>query len=433
MSRSAALQGRNRTDPSDPSDNHRQRKTAINEHPFDPPEPSPRPLPRIPAAPESRGERRLAAALAPIGHAVRHMRYLGKWVVLGVLIGLAAGVAALVFYAAIRLGTTLFQGGIAGYVPPGPAGEGRTVVGTASRFWLLPLSTMLGGLLAGALVQRLAPEAEGHGTDAAIACFHQHAGYMRFRATMVKLVASAITLGSGGSGGREGPTAQIGAGFGSLLSGLLKLDARDRRIAVAAGIGAGIAAIFRAPLGGAVLSAELLYRRDFEAEALAPGLVSAIVAYTLFAGVVGWNPVFGNQPNLAFTHPIQLLYYAALGLVIGGFGILYIKTFYAVQRLFARVSLSSYLKPALGGLLVGLIGLGAPQAVGVGYGWVQFLMRPGQTAVPLLLILALPFLKILTTSLSIGSGGSGGIFGPGLVIGAGVGASWWAIFHGVLP
>ncbi|MGH2344714.1 MAG: chloride channel protein [Chloroflexota bacterium] len=378
-------------------------------------------------------ERRLARLMAPLGRSVRHMRYVGKWVVLGALIGLVAGLAAITFYAAIELATHLFQEGIAGYSPPRPAGEGHTVVTSATRRLLFPLSTALGGLLAGILVTRLAPEAEGHGTDAAIACFHQSGGQTRARASLVKLVASAITLGSGGSGGREGPTAQIGAGFGSLLGRLLGLEARDRRIAVAVGIGAGIAAIFRAPLGGAILSAELLYRRDFETDALAPGLVGSIVAYTLFAAVYGWQPVFGNQPGLAFTEPVQLFYYAVLGLAVGLVGILYIKTFYGMQKLFANLPLARILKPALGGLLVGLIGLAVPQATGVGYGWVQFLMLPNQSAVPLLVILALPFLKILTTSLSIGSGGSGGIFGPGLVIGAGVGVTGWSLLHQVLP
>lgn len=378
---------------------------------------------------EARGERRLARLLAPAGRATRQMRSFGRWIVIGALIGVAAGIGAIVFYAAIDLCTRLFQGGIAGYMPPGPAGEGRTIVTPATRYWLFPLSTTLGGLVAGAIVTRLAPAAEGHGTDAAIATFHEGAGEMDPRIPIVKLVASAITLGSGGSAGREGPTAQISAGFGSLLGRVLRLDVRDRRIAVATGIGA----IFRAPLGGAVLSAELLYRSDFEPDALAPALIASIVGYTIFAAVFGWTPVFGNQPGLTFDHPLQLLYYAVLGLAVGLVGILYITVFYALQGFFARLRLSPYLKPALGGLLVGLIGLVVPQAAGVGYGWVQFLMRPDQAAVPLLVILLLPFLKILTTSLSIGSGGSGGIFGPGLVVGAGVGAGLWGLGHTLLP
>ena len=379
---------------------------------------------------EARGERRLARLLAPAGRATRHMRSFGRWIVIGALIGVAAGIGAIVFYAAIDLCTRLFQGGIAGYMPPGPAGEGRTIVTPATRYWLFPLSTTLGGLVAGAIVTRLAPAAEGHGTDAAIATFHEGAGEMDPRIPIVKLVASAITLGSGGSAGREGPTAQISAGFDSLLGRVLRLDVRDRRIAVATGIGAGIGAIFRAPLGGAVLSAELLYRSDFEPDALAPALIASIVGYTIFAAVFGWTPVFGNQPGLTFNHPLQLLYYAVLGLAVGLVGILYITVFYGLQGFFARLRLSPYLKPALGGLLFGLV---VPQAAGVGYGWVQFLMRPDQAAVPLLVILLLPFLKILTTSLSIGSGGSGGIFGPGLVVGAGVGAGLWGLGHTLLP
>lgn len=313
---------------------------------------------------EARGERRLARLLAPAGRATRQMRSFGRWIVIGALIGVAAGVGAIVFYAAIDLCTRLFQGGIAGYMPPGPAGEGRTIVTPATRYWLFPLSTTLGGLVAGALVTRLAPAAEGHGTDAAIATFHEGAGEMDPRIPIVKLVASAITLGSGGSAGREGPTAQISAGFGSLLGRVLRLDVRDRRIAVATGIGAGIGAIFRAPLGGAVLSAELLYRSDVEPDALAPALIASIVGYTLFAAVFGWTPVFGNQPGLTFDHPLQLLYYAVLGLAVGLVGILYIRVFYGLQGFFARLRLLPYLKPALGGLLVGLIGLVVPQAVG---------------------------------------------------------------------
>jgi len=387
----------------------------------------------LPTGIESRGERRLARLLVPLGRQVRHMRYLGKWVALGAVIGAVAGLGAIVFYEAIVEATRLFQGGIVGYTPPGPAGEGRTVVIPAARSWLLPLSTTLGGLLAGALVTRFAPEAEGHGTNSAIACFHEHAGQMPARVPLVKLVASAITLGSGGSAGREGPTAQISAGFGSFLGRLLKLEVADRRIAVAVGIGAGIGAIFRAPLSGGILSAELLYRNDFEPDALAPALVASIVGSTIFSSVFGWTLVFGNQPGLTFTDPLQLLYYAALGALIGLIGILYINVFYGLQAFFKRLRLSPSLKPALGGLLVGLIGLAVPQAAGVGYGWVQFMMRPGQAAVPLLIILALPFLKILTTSLSIGSGGSGGIFDPGLVVGAGVGAAFWGLLHHVLP
>ncbi|HEX6511350.1 MAG TPA: chloride channel protein [Chloroflexota bacterium] len=152
---------------------------------------------------------------------------LRKWLPIALLIGTVAGVGAIVFYEAIALCTQLFLGGLAGYAPPSPVGEGNLGITAAARPWLLPLVVGLGGLLSGLIVFTLAPEAEGHGTDAAIAAFHFKDGYIRPVVPIVKLVASAITIGSGGSGGREGPTAQISAGFGSLLGHWLKLDAHD--------------------------------------------------------------------------------------------------------------------------------------------------------------------------------------------------------------
>ena len=250
---------------------------------------------------------------------------------------------------------------------------------------------------------------------------------------LVKLLASAITIGTGGSGGREGPAAQISAGFGSLLATLFRLDVRDRRLAIATGIGAGIGAIFRAPLGGALLAAEILYKHDLEVEALIPGLIASIVGYSLFGAVAGWQPIFAVPADLAFTAPAQLLLYGVLGVLCGLIGRLYAGGFYAIGAAFERLALPPWLKPALGGLLVGLIALAVPQVSGMGYGWVQLWMGSSLAALPLWLLLLLPFLKILATGLSIGSGGSGGIFGPGMVIGAAVGAAFWRISHLFLP
>jgi len=166
----------------------------------------------------------------------------------------------------------------------------------AARPWLLPVITTAGGLVAGIMVFSLAPEAEGHGTDAAIGAFHQGKP-IRARIPLIKLVASAITIGSGGSAGREGPSAQISAGFGSLLADVLHLDTQDRRIALATGIGAGIGAIFRAPLGGAILAAEILYKEDLEVEAIIPALIASIVGYSVFGNWSGWNPIFTPPDN----------------------------------------------------------------------------------------------------------------------------------------
>ncbi len=360
--------------------------------------------------------------------------YLRHWLVLAVLVGIVAGVGAIAFYWLIQAATAFFLGSLAGYLPPEPFGEGNRPETGFGRPWVLPLVVALGGLLSGLLVFFLAPEAEGHGTDAAIEAFHEKGGRIRARIPPIKLIASAITIGSGGSAGREGPTAQISAGFGSVLGDILKLEANERRILVAAGIGAGIGAIFRAPLGGAVLAAEILYLRDLEVGALLPGLIASIIGYSIFGSWAGFEPIFGAQPGLGFSQPVELIYYALLGIICGVVGILYAKVFYGTTGFFHhRVPLPRWAKPAIGGLLVGLLGLVIPGVLSTGYGWVQMGMDDRLLGIPLWMILLLPFAKILATSLSIGSGGSGGIFGPGMVIGGMVGAAFWRLAYPILP
>lgn len=361
-------------------------------------------------------------------------RELAKWLVVGTLIGAVAGLGAFVFFRGLELATRLLLGGLAGYVPPGTLGEGGGVAMAIRRPWALPLVTGGGGLVSGLLVFLLAPEAEGHGTDAAIEAIHKRGGVLRGRVIPVKLLASAITIGTGGSAGREGPAAQISAGFGSILAGRLLSRPQDRRIAVAAGIGAGIGAIFRAPLGGAVLAAEILYVHDIEVEAIIPALIASIVGYTIFGGLAGFEPIFGVHPTLGLGAPVQLAYYAGLGLVCGAGGLLYARGFYATAAAFRRLRVPAWAKPALGGLAVGLAGLALPQVLHTGYGWVQLAMtRDGLLAMSPLVLAIIPLGKIAATSVSIGSGGSGGIFGPGMVIGGMLGALVWRLGTGVLP
>lgn len=365
-------------------------------------------------------------------HTYLHLGYMQKWLLIAGSIGVVAGLGAIVFFEAIKWSTYLFLGLGAGYYPPGPLGEGQPVVRAIARRWMLPVVTTIGGLLSGLIVYNLAPEAEGHGTDAAIDAFHNKAGFIRARVPLVKIVASAITIGSGGSAGREGPTAQIAAGFGSLLGRMLNLNAKDRRIAVAAGIGAGIGAIFKAPLGGALLSAEILYLNGFEMDALIPSFIASLVGYTIFASYTGYVPVFGQTGTGVSTNidPLSLFYYALLGILCGVVGILYPKTFYAVRDFFKKLSGPQWLKPAIGGLIVGLMGIFLPQVLGMGYGWLQLNML--NNPIPLALVIGLAFAKILATSLSIGSGGSGGVFAPGLFIGGMIGTAWWQILHRTL-
>ncbi len=280
---------------------------------------------------------------------------------------------------------------------------------------------------------RFAPEAEGHGTDAAISAVHHNPRGVRFRAVIVKIVASALTIGSGGSGGREGPTGQISAGFGSLLSRVLDLEPADGRIAVATGVGSGIGAIFGAPLGGAVLAAEILYRDDFEPAALLPCFIASVVSYVVFGAAEGFSPLFGYVSSYHFTDPAQLIWFALIGVLAGLVGLLYAKGFYGMAKLFRHSHLPRWVNPAIGGLLVGAIAIAIPEVIGTGYGWVQTSLGPGLLSIPLWIVLIVPFARIFATGLSIGSGGSGGIFGPGMVIGAFLGASVWRLFEPTFP
>ena len=365
---------------------------------------------------------------------VRDWDYLRKWLVLGALIGVVAGLAAIVFIFALEYSSKLLLEGLGGYQPPLPVGEGnRLAAGEFTRPWAIPLVVGIGGLISGILVFRFAPEAEGHGTDAAIAAIHHNPRSMRGRVTIIKLLSSAATIGSGGSAGREGPTAQISAGFGSLLARRLDLSPQDARIAVTVGVGAGIGAIFRAPLGGAVLGTEILYRDDLEPDALLPSLVASIVGFSVFGAAEGFTPIFGTLGTPQFDHPVQLVYYAVLGIAAGLVARLYARGFYATVSLTKRIRGSAMLKPAVAGVLVGLAGLAFPESLATGYGWLQRGMSDGLPDVALWVILLLPFVKIATTSLSIGSGGSGGIFGPGMVIGGFVGLGVWRILHDIAP
>ncbi|MCL5678958.1 MAG: chloride channel protein [Candidatus Thermoplasmatota archaeon] len=328
--------------------------------------------------------------------------------------------------------------GITGFTPPVTAASGGSptyVIGTFDRI-LIPVSTTLGGLISGIIIFRFAPEAEGHGTDAAIDAFHNKNGKIRRRVPLVKTVASAITIGSGGSAGREGPTAQIAAGFGSFIADTFRMDDHDRRIAMAAGIGAGIGSIFLAPLGGALLSTEILYRRDFEVDALIPSIIASVTGYIIFGYNFGYRPLFDIPGSgvLGFAHPESLILYSLVGVVAGLFGVFYVISFYGIQGMFRRIRrLPKFVKPAIGGLIVGLIGIFFPEILGLGYGWVQLIFYDRLSLFPVWLLLALIIAKIVATSFTIGSGGSGGVFAPGMVTGALVGALMGVLFVPFFP
>ena len=347
---------------------------------------------------------RLSDLRSRVAHGFATASYLRKWAVLGCAIGAIAGLGAVAFFEALKLSTRFFLHLVAAFNVPVAVAEGRGLGSSGfTRPWALPVVVGLGGLLAGILVYRFAPEAEGHGTDAAIHAVNENPRGIRLRAVLVKFVASAITIGSGGSGGREGPTAQISAGFGSLLARFCNLSPEDGRIAVSVGIGSGIGAIFKAPLGGAVLAAEIVYRDDIEVEALLPAIIASGVSYAVFGAFEGYRPIFGYVRTYQFD-PVQLVWFAGIGTLCGLIGLLYARGFYGISGLFERLRITRYVKPAIGGVLVGTMALAIPEVLGTGYGWVQqALGRASLLHMSLAIVLLIPFARILATGLSIGS------------------------------
>ena len=345
------------------------------------------------------------------------------------VLGIIGGLSAQLFMWILRFSMRLLLFGAAGYHPPGLQEEGgvlRQVTGPHG-LWLIPLVSTAGGLLSGALVYGLAPETEGHGTDTVVKALHWTGGSIRARVAPVKMVASAITIGSGGSAGREGPTALIAAGFGSIYAKLLHLPEYERRLVVLMGMAAGLSAIFRSPIGTAIFAVEVLYGgMDFEAGALIYCMLAAIVAYAVNGWFVGWQPLFQVPSHLHAAGLADYGWYIALGGASGIFGSVLPEVFYRFRDAFAALRIPAWTKPGLGGLLLGVMALRLPQVLGGGYGWIQEAID-GRLAVRLLLVLVVG--KILALSFTVSSGGSGGIFAPTLFVGAMLGGVFAAIAH----
>ena len=351
---------------------------------------------------------------------------------LSVAVGIIAGLGAIFFDRLLAFAIELLIRPYTGYGEPGRGAQEAVVAAMASvrSYWFLVIPA-LGGLVSGLIVYRFAPEAEGHGTDAMIESFHLRGGKIRKRVPFVKILASALTIGSGGSAGKEGPIAQIGSGFGSVFASALKLKPRERRILVLAGAAGGIGAIFQAPLGAALFAPEVLYREtEFEYEAILPCVVSSIIAYAVYTQFYKGGALFFPGP-VKFSLPTELLPYAVFGVVCALVGYVYVRVFYGARdRFFNRLKIHRMLKPALGGLMLGAIAFLAPQITDGGYGWVQMALE-GKIFWGTMLLLV--FLKIAATSCTISSGGSGGVFGPSVFIGAMLGGAFGFLGHKIAP
>jgi CIC family chloride channel protein len=366
------------------------------------------------------------------------LRIVGRTLLHAGLIGVAAGLVGAAFFACLELAQRWLLGS-SGFEPLRARGETFAVPGSSAPFrpWLLALVPALGGLASGLLTSRLAPEAAGGGGDAAIEAYH-HGGVVRRRVIPVKAAAAVLVLSSGGSGGREGPTMQIGAAIGAAVARLLPTRRAERRILLVAGIAAGIAAIFRTPLGAALLATEMLYRDDFEAEALVPSIFASVVSYSVVIALFGETTLFGHLPRYGF-HPAHLPLYGLAALLVSFVGAMFVGLLRKVQRVSAPVP--AWLRPAIGGLLMGCVGTGLVLwmvheygqssgfgVFGGGYGVLQVAITGAdwlpRGAALVGLLAAAAALKMLSTALTIGTGGAAGDFAPSLVIGGLIGSAF---------
>ena len=386
--------------------------------------------------------------LFSIKYLTTHFDFLlaGRWLIYGSVIGVVSGLGAMLFQVLLSFVKQFSFSTLMGLEPMAPGGEVELFHLSVNNFtpYLVILVPTLGGLLAGWIVYTFAPEAEGHGTDEVIKAYHKKRGIIQGKVPIVKLIASTITIGTGGSGGREGPIAQIGAGFGSFLGRKLGLNTRTRRWLMASGMGAGIGSIFHAPLAGAIFAAEVLYSDpEIEAEVLLPSTVSSIIAYTVYSSVFGWEHMFIESNAVGFHSPKELFPYLILGIVLALISHLYIRVFYGVNDLFKSLKINKIFKPAIGGFLTGTLALTmimllddkvfVVDIMGGGYGILQEILTNGVEHLGIVLLITIGFLKMLTTSFSIGSGGSAGVFGPSMVIGGTFGSAIGFMFYKIMP
>lgn len=344
-------------------------------------------------------------------------------VAFGIVVGLGGGLGAVGFRYLIYGATWLVTGERQYGLVSGAASSHAPWLGR----WFLLIAPVLGGLVFGPLIQRFAREARGHGVPEVMLAVAENGGRIRPQVTVVKALASAICIGTGGSVGREGPIVQIGSALASTLGQVARLTETRMRLLVACGAAAGISATFNAPLTGVLFGLELILG-SVSAEAIAVVLVASMVADAVGRVAFGSAPFFGGLGIGGGHSLLDYLLFAVLGLVGGLTGVLFKSVLYGVEDICDRLwrGRPEWLRPVVGGLFLGLLLLAIPQLYGVGYPVLGHALA-GRYVLGFLLLLAAG--KILACSLTIGIGGSGGVFAPSLFIGASLGMAYGVIAH----
>ena len=342
----------------------------------------------------------------------------GIMAVLAVFVGLAGGFGAVGFRYLINFFQSLAYGS---------DGNLLDIVRSIPWYWRILIPT-LGGLVVGPLVYFFAREAKGHGVPEVMEAVALKSGLIRKRLVVIKSLASAICIGTGGSVGREGPIVQIGSAIGSTIGQILKVSADRMRTLVGCGAAAGIAATFNAPIAGSMFALEIILG-DFGLATFSPIVISSVIATAVSRHFLGDAPAF-IVPAYELVSTWEFPLYVLLGLFCALVAVTFTKTLYRMEDFFDGLKFPEYLKAVIGGVILGGISLLFPQILGVGYGAIDLSLAQSY-AWWLMLVLAL--CKILATSITIGSGGSGGIFAPSLFVGAMAGGFFGAIVHNFLP
>lgn len=286
------------------------------------------------------------------------------------------------------------------------------------------LALAIGGLIVGLITYFVAPEVKGHGVPEVMAAIRTGGGRIRPRVVGAKALASAVCIGSGGSAGREGPIVQMGSSLGSTIGQMFHMSDTRVKILLSCGAAGAISATFNAPIAGVLFALELILL-EFRTRSFIPLVVSSVCASAVIGIFIPPAPAFPVEYK--FTSPLELTFFAVLGVVAGFFSLVFIKSLYGIENAFDRLHLPAYAKPILGSLFLGSVALFYPEILGVGYVTIHRVLTGGLSTIlgsALLTFFLLGLLKILATSLTLGSGGSGGVFSPSLFTGAMMGAAF---------
>ena len=341
-------------------------------------------------------------------------------VILSFVVGISTGVGAVLFIRLIEFAKEFFFGYSLSYL-------NQFIV--SWKLWV-PVIPLVGGLIVGPIVYKFAKEAKGHGVPEVMEAVALRGGIIRPRVALAKSVASAICIGSGGSAGREGPIVQIGSAIGSIIGQIFSMSGQRVKILVGCGAAAGISAVFNAPIAGVFFSLEIILG-NFGVRTLSPVILSSVIASVISRSLLGDSPAFDlSSEHFTLVSAYEIPLYILLGAVTAAVGKGFTWVLYYFEDIFEKMKMAGFLKTALGGLLLGILGLFLPQIFADGYDTIEVVLSGNLT---LLLMGVLIFAKIAATSLTLGSGNSGGIFAPSLFMGAVAGGAFGYIMHTLFP